>query len=511
MNINVLNKFEKEILPNFGEKTAIIDGDNNIKFNQLSIYAKSVASAIIFKKNETNLPIAVFLPKSAENIIANLGIIYSGCIYCNLDIKNPSSRISNIIKNIEPTLIITSKSLINSESLSDFNAERILIIEDILENNNILSDATISKRREKLIDTDPLCIINTSGSTGVPKGVVLNHKSFIDFTDWSIETLNISYEEKIGSLSPFYFDIYSFELCLCLSMASTIVIIPDQLAAFPIKIIEFLIAMNINFIFWVPTVMVNIANLDILTRVTPVELKKIIFAGEVFPTKHLNYWRRHLNEAIFVNLYGPIEITLDCTYYIVNRDFNDDEPIPIGQPCKNTDVLILNNNNELVDVNEQGELCVRGTSLAMGYYNDPEKTRKAFVQNPLNDKYPEIIYRTGDLVYINENDEIMFVGRKDFQIKHLGYRLELSEIEHVIVNSFDKILNACVLYDTKNKAITLFYESESEFDNGMLRKEFGLNLPKYMLPTKFMWFSELPRNPNGKIDRNKLETDFLNF
>ncbi|HUS87747.1 MAG TPA: hypothetical protein VMW76_10955, partial [Bacteroidales bacterium] len=144
-------------------------------------------------------------------------------------------------------------------------------------------------------------------------------------------------------------------------------------------------------------------------------------------------------------------------------------------------------------------------------YNDPEKTRKAFVQNPLNDKYPEIIYRTGDLVYINENDEIMFVGRKDFQIKHLGYRLELSEIEHVIVNSFDKILNACVLYDTKNKAITLFYESESEFDNGMLRKEFGLNLPKYMLPTKFMWFSELPRNPNGKIDRNKLETDFLNF
>jgi acyl-coenzyme A synthetase/AMP-(fatty) acid ligase len=247
--------------------------------------------------------------------------------------------------------------------------------------------------------------------------------------------------------------------------------------------------------------MVNIANMDLLTRIGLPKLKNVWFAGEVFPTKQFNYWRKSLSQTTFSNLYGPIEITLDCTYFIVNREIRDDEPIPIGFPCRNTDILILSNENRPVESHEIGELCVRGTSLAMGYYNNPEKTSAAFVQNPLNSSYPEIIYRTGDLVFVNEQGEIIFKGRKDSLIKHLGYRIELGEIEHVIINTLKLVENGCVVYNSSKKEITLFYESKGDISIAEMRVAISKMLPKYMIPTVYNKMDELPRNTNGKIDR----------
>jgi acyl-coenzyme A synthetase/AMP-(fatty) acid ligase len=250
--------------------------------------------------------------------------------------------------------------------------------------------------------------------------------------------------------------------------------------------------------------MVNISNQGLLDKFDLGALRKIFFAGEVFPMKHLNSWRRALPEATFVNLYGPIEIHVDCTYFIVDREFGDDEALPIGYPCRNTDILILNEDNRPCGVEERGELCVRGSSLALGYWNDPEKTARAFVQNPLQSLYPELVYRTGDLVYRNARGEIMFVGRKDFQIKHMGYRIELPEIEHQVL-CIEGIANACVLYNSDAKEITLFYESKrADLNAALIRRKLGEIFPKYMLPTAFHLAEELPRNPNGKIDRNGL-------
>ena len=243
-----------------------------------------------------------------------------------------------------------------------------------------VDEVILEANLRKLIDTDPLCIINTSGSTGTPKGVVLNHKSFIDFTEWALDVFNFLENEIIGSLSPLVFDIYSFELCLLMAKGNTIVVIPEQLSAFPASILQILEKHKVTFLFWVPTIMVNIANMDLLSTIKLPDLKTVWFAGEVFPTKQFNYWKKQLPNVLFANLYGPIEITLDCTYYIVDRDIKDEEPIPIGFPCRNTDVLILNESNKLVtEVDEEGELCVRGTSLAMGYYNNPEKTAIAML------------------------------------------------------------------------------------------------------------------------------------
>jgi len=281
------------------------------------------------------------------------------------------------------------------------------------------------------------------------------------------------------------------------------IVVPDNLAMFPVRLVEFVAANPINFIFWVPTIMVNIANLDLLAKIKLDRLTKVFFIGEVFPTKHLKYWRRHLPKAMFVNLYGPIEITVACTYYIVDREFSDAEKLPLGFPCRNTEIMILNDQNQLAKVDEQGEICVRGSSLALGYYNNPERTVKGFVQNPLNPHYPELIYRTGDVGYWNDRGEVMFLGRRDFQIKHLGYRIELGEIEHAVLQ-LDGIRNCCVVYNQNKSEITLFYECDRELTPAFIRGKLSLSLPKYMLPTVFNWMELLPRNPNGKIDRAQL-------
>jgi amino acid adenylation domain-containing protein len=504
MLFNLLQFFENTVALN-PDKIAVKEGVNSIDFKSLQFRSKTIAS--IIKDNTSgklNSPVAVFLPKAIECVVADIACTYSGNAYMNLDIKAPTARISNIINLVEPIAIITTTKFL--PLLPEITNNASIINIDEIDFSNINNDYNLlDVLLDNIIDTDPYCIINTSGSTGTPKGVVLNHKSFIDFTEWAIEKFNFDENEIIGSLSPQVFDIYSFELCLLMSKSSTIELIPESLAAFPIKILEIIKIGKASFLFWVPTIMVNIANMNLLNEIELPELKTIWFAGEVFPTKQFNYWKDRISHALFVNLYGPIEITLDCTYFIVDRDIPDDEPLPIGIPCRNTSVLILNERDEEVKNGEEGELCIRGTSLAMGYYNNPEKTKAAFVQNPLNKNYPEIIYRTGDIVCQNNRGEILFKGRKDTLIKHLGYRIELGEIEHVIVNVLQVVKNCCVVYNIEKKEITAIYEASEDIEDSYQRKRLLEHFPKYMVPSKFIRMNELPRNTNGKIDRLALK------
>jgi amino acid adenylation domain-containing protein len=503
MQINILEYFEQGSLRHCPDKAAIVDQDRSYTFRDVERYSKRCATLLLRRGDFINQPVAVYLPKSASVVFADLGVLYSGNIYLNLDTKWPARRNRMILANTAPAVVITSRECAASLDDAGVPPEKRLFIEEIFSGVEYDS-AALWQRLERVIDTDPLCIVNTSGSTGVPKSPALSHRGTIDFMDWCFERLRLDGSERIGSLSPFHFDIYTLELNLSLAKGATIVIIPEQLAIFPARLMEFLSRHAISFIFWVPTIMVNISNRDLLGQFDLSALKTVFFAGEVFPMKHLNRWRRALSGARFVNLYGPIEITVDCTYFVLDRDFRDDDSLPIGFPCRNTDILILGENNQPCATGEHGELCVRGSSLAMGYWNDPENTAKAFVQNPLNTRYPELIYRTGDVVYRNERGEIMYVGRKDFQIKHMGYRIELAEIEHQVL-AIEQIANACVLYNSGKKEITLFYETKSgDLSPAAIRQALAQVFPKYMLPTVFHQLAELPRNPNGKIDRNGL-------
>jgi amino acid adenylation domain-containing protein len=504
MQTNILEYLENGGAKHFPAKVAIVDPEKSYTFAEVERHAKCCAAAILQRTAVVSKPIAVHLPKSAGVIFADLGIVYTGNVYTNLDVKSPAQRTRNIIQNIDPVLVISSRALAPQLSAIEVTPDKLLFIEDICNAAPVYDNAALLRRLDSVIDTDPLCIINTSGSTGTPKGVVLNHRSTIDYMDWCFQRFAFTGTERIGSLSPPYFDHYTLELNLCMAKGATLVIIPDQLAIFPVKLMEFIVEQAISFVFWVPSIMVNICNQGLLETFGPSSLKTIFFAGEVFPMRHLNHWRRALPEALFVNLYGPAEITVDCTYFVLDREFADDEALPIGFPCRNTSILILNSDNQPCEIEERGELCVRGSSLAMGYWNDPEKTAKGFVQNPLNPNYPELIYRTGDLVYRNRRGEIMFVGRLDYQIKHMGYRIELPEIEYQVL-AIDQIANACVLYNQLKKEITLFYETKaSDLGPATIRQKLAQVFPKYMLPCAFHQLSEMPRNPNGKIDRNGL-------
>ena len=443
-----------------------------------------------------NIPVAVYLPKSIKSVVSDLSILAAGCPFVNLDIKTPLDRLTNTINTVKPALVITDKKC--SSAIEDIEVTKLILDDVVFPDGDALF---LKNRRTKIIDADPFCIINTSGSTGTPKGVILNQKSFFDFNDWADEVFSFNGSEIIGSLSPLVFDIYVFELCLMMLHGSTMVILDATLAMFPAKLLQTLQENDVSYIFWVPSIMVNIANMDLLSKISLSSLKLVWFAGEVFPTKQFLYWYDKLPDACFVNMYGPIEITLDCTYHIITERPNENEPLPIGIPCENTDILILDEDNHECDTGVEGELCVRGTSLAMGYYNNKEKTDAAFIQNPLNSAYPEPIYKTGDVVVKDSNGIIHFKGRRDSLIKHMGYRIELGEIEHLIIDKLRIVKYCCAVYNYSEKEIVLFYEKDTDISTADFRKELRSVVPAYMIPAKFNRMDELPRNTNGKIDR----------
>jgi D-alanine--poly(phosphoribitol) ligase subunit 1 len=501
MQINVLEQFNQTCLL-WPSKPAVIDKAGEWNFATLRRRAHAISVAITGRVSETNCPIAVYLPKSREAVAAILGVLFSGNCYAPMDIKAPPSRITTVINHLGPVLILTTREL--SQALSELNGtlHKVLILDDVPETSEDCPN--LWKDR---IDTDPVYIIHTSGSTGRPKGVVISHRGVIDYIDWARDCFKIDENYIIGNQAPLIFDNSTLDLYLCFFCGATLHLLPEDLFAFPLLLLEYLAKNSVNFIFWVPSVLVSAANKDFLQRVQGVNLTKILFAGEVMPARQLNVWRRRFPQALFANLYGPTEITVDCTFYILERDFEDQESIPIGKACRNTGILILNDRNELCAVGERGELCVRGTSLAHGYWNDPAQTAAAFVQNPLHNHYPEIIYRTGDLVYENDSREIIYVGRKDFQIKHLGHRIEIGDIENFVLR-VPGVRNACVLYHQTKKEIMMIYESDTEIAPGVIRVELAKNLPKYMWPTSYRFLPKLPLNQNGKIDRQSLSAEY---
>lgn len=505
MQASVVEYLEAGPFLRFRQKVAVRDEQCACTFAELERFAKNLAELIIARTPLTGRAIPVFLPKSVQAVVANVGILYSGNCYACVDIKSPPQRLTSMLENLDAPLFVTSarhSATLRALGVSD---EQMVLVEQAMVEAQNYDPTALQKRVDRVIDTDPVYIIYTSGSTGTPKGVTVPHRGVIDYIDWAKQCYHISENEIIGNQAPFTFDNSTLDLYLCFSCGATLVLIPEEIFPYPIKLIEYLRKHDITTIFWVPSILTTVANFKILDETELPPLQKILFAGEVMPTRTLNYWRQKYPKALFSNLYGPTEITVDCTYFIVHRDFADDEALPIGFPCRNTDILILNEENQQAKPGEPGELCVRGSSLALGYWNNPEKTAAVFVQNPCNPYYPERIYRTGDLVYQNASGEIMFVGRKDFQIKHLGYRIELGEIEHAAFQ-VDGIRNCCVVYHKPKSEITLFYESDSESSPGLMRERLSAFLPKYMLPTVFRHMETLPRNASGKIDRQALVT-----
>ena len=481
------------------DKIAFADERKEITFGQLRTQAMALATQMLEKKL-IKKPVVIYLEKGVDVLVSFMGAAYSCNLYSPIDIDMPASRVNKILEVLQPSLVITTAGLRETFENYEYEGDYLVFEEAI---DAPIDEEIVEAARCRGVDTDLLYVLFTSGSTGVPKGVTINHRSVIDYIDWVTETFDITDEDSFGNQAPFYFDNSILDIYSTIKSGATTYIIPKSLFAQPVPLLEYLKEKKINTIFWVPSALIVVAKLKAFRNVDLSDtLHRVLFCGEVMPNKQLNAWRKFLPDVLYANLYGPTEITDACTYYIVDREFADDEPLPIGIPMANTDILVLNDKDELVKDDEIGELCVRGTSLSMGYYNNPEKTKEAFVQNPLNPAVPETIYRTGDLVKYNEYGEIIYLSRKDFQIKHMGHRIELGEIE-TAVSSLKEIALCCCLYDEKHQKIVLFIEEELE--KAYINEQISGLVPEYMLPGKVITLGKMPINANGKIDRVKLK------
>lgn len=496
MQTNVLEYLE-QTLPRVPDKVAFADDQTQLTFAQVSQNARAIGSALA-ADGLSGEPVVVFMEKSPAAINAFFGVIYAGCYYVPLDIEMPAFRIEMILEQLQPRAVICDGTTEPQLAQFGYTGKTYLFDETV---KTPVNDAALAKIREKQLDIDPIYIVFTSGSTGVPKGIQACHRSVIDYIENLSETLGFNENTVFGNQTPLYFDACLKELYPTLKFGATTWLVPKQCFSFPIKLVEYLNAHQINTVCWVVSALTMISATGTFKTVKPETLHTVAFGSEVFPVKQFRMWREVLPDAKFTNLYGPTEATGMSCYYHVNRDFADTDAIPIGRPFRNTGIILLDENNNEAKYGEPGEICIRGTCLTMGYFGQPEKTAEVFTQNPLQKRYPELIYRTGDIAHYNEDGDLVFVSRKDYQIKHMGHRIELGEIE-INCGLFEGVEAVGCIYDKQKGKIVLFYTGPAE--KAALASYLKQRLPRYMQPNRIRQISTMPHTPNGKLDRKAL-------
>ena len=508
--MNTILSYFKETVKKFPDNIAVEDVNGEITYKSLDDLSDFVAGNIIeqLDKDVKNLPVLVFLPKQIESVVSYIGILKTGNPYVPVDYQLPMQRLQSTLNNLNPVMIIADDaSIAKMQDAGIETSAKICNYSDLIKEVGDLSK--VDKCIAETIDVDPAYIMYTSGTTGVPKGVVISHRGIEDYAKWLIDEFDISEEAVFGLQSGFHFDNSVFDMYCSFFTGGKMVIIPEILFMYPTKLLAYMNEKKINIIFWVPTVMIVVADSGALDMTRPEYLKTVVFAGEVMPNKQLNIWRKALPSCVYANLYGPTEITVDCLFYIVDREFGDGDPLPIGKDCPNSKVLILKEDNTPAQANEHGEICVLGCCVGLGYWNNPEQTQKAFVQNPLNTEYCEIMYRTGDIGYRTDDGLVMYVGRKDSQFKLRGNRIELGEIEQNAL-SIPEIERACAVFDEVNQEIIVFIKSKTETNLRKFNNELKKYIPKYMLPSKLFTVEDFPYNKNNKIDRLALKNKYIN-
>lgn len=428
-------------------------------------------------------PVLILMEKSPMCIAAMLGSVYANCFYTPLDASMPEERMKTIASVLRPAFVLCDKRLeLTARKLA---AETTVCVTETIP--HVVNTSVLEERRSRQVDQDLLYVLFTSGSTGVPKGVSITHRSVIDFIEWACEALHLPQGCRFASQAPFYFDNSVLDIYGTMRMTGSLYLTGQSDFLFPRKLLQTLRRESIDTLFWVPSALTSFAHSGLLEEGCLPELRRVFFCGEVMPCRTLNLWKSALPEADYVNMYGPTEITDVCAWYRVERDFADTDSLPIGHPCANTRIFLLD-----------GEICVSGTCLSPGYYNAPEKTAAVFVQNPLRPQITERIYRTGDLGEWNGRGELMFLGRRDFQIKRNGYRIELGEIE-CAMHASEGVETCCCYYEAGRERIVAVYTGDA--DEKQLKMSLKKVLPKYMVPDEYHKTESLLRTGSGKIDR----------
>lgn len=496
---NVLLMLEKSA-KNYPNKVAIEDQNTAITYSNYFEQARIIGSSIANRINTTNQPIIVLTNDSVECLVAFMGILYSGNFYVPIDCNQPINRLINAIKTVDPVMIISMNK--NDDAV---DVPHLIKYSQLLNYTKDSDRLEVIKQGRSILD--PVFGMFTSGSTGTPKLVIKNHFSILDMINQFTDVFHFDERSTLGNQAPLYFDVSAKDIYLSICHGASLHILPKSYFIFPTKLIDYINNKKINTLIWSGFAMRLLEKFKVFNTKTLKSVNLIMFSGEVLSQKVLAYWQSNVN-AEFVNLYGTTETTFNCTYYRINSDLKDGKILPIGRAFPNNKVILLDNNdNEVTSINEKGEICVMGTSLAMGYYNDLLSTSRSFVQNPINGGFSEIMYRTGDLGYYTEDGDLVFLSRKDHQIKHMGYRIELDEVEHA-VNNIDKIDICCCIYNKEKEKIILYYQSKEPISAEIFR-ELKRDFPKQMIPNQLYHTRTLPLNKNGKVDRIALKENGL--
>jgi len=506
---NIVRQYPNNIAIKFNKSDSISYEKLNGKVNQLARY-------LLKKGVDQHDVVGITGVKSVNTYAYMLACLKIGAAYSILDDKSPVERLSRIISTCLPKALLIDSAL--KKSLKKVIKKlKITVINSQargFENRIKKYDKANLRLTHKITGSNPAYIMFTSGSTGFPKGALITHNNVLNLISWSIKTYNILPTDILTNVNPLYFDNSVFDFYSALFSGACLVPFPKDIVANPTKLVSQIDKFKCTLWFSVPSLLIYLDTMKALSKKNMKFIKRFIFGGEGYPKPKLKHlYDMYSDRSDIFNVYGPTECTCICSSYkITSRDFTDLNSLPpLGKIANNFSYLILNNKGNKVAPNEIGELCLLGPNVGKGYYNDAQRTREKFIQNPYNTRYSEVMYKTGDLVKYNaEDDYIYFVGRKDNQIKHMGYRIELDEIESAL-NRLDYIAEAAVLHGVIRKLsqIIAIVSLKDVIDEKKMRDDLKQMIPDYMIPSRIFVEKVLPKNPNGKIDRRKLAKTYL--
>jgi len=481
------------------DKIALCDENTSLNYSSVHKGAQSIGSYIL-ENIGSEKSVVVISGRHVHTLVAYLGVLYSGGCYVPIDSMNPKSHIGKIADATKPQLILADKQSLPLIQDIHFQSE-IILIDDILDHP--INETLLNSARKDFIDINPLYVIFTSGSTGVPKGVITSHRAVATFIQGYTSAIDIKETDVIGSQSPLDYVGVVKDFYTSLKMSATMFIVPKRCFVTTDELIEFLDKYRVSVIAWtVAALTIPIAN-GAFDEKVPAYLRLVCFTGSVMPSKYLRILQEKMPETEFVNLYGPTELTSNCLFYKVKSKVTDDYVIPIGSAFDGYRTFIINDKGEKASAGETGELYVGGSALSLGYYNNKGASDQYFIQNPLHNKYRDIVYKTGDYCSIQADGNYIFHGRKDRMVKSHGYRIELDEIEN-ISRAIPELNNCLCIYNSIKDQLYLFYDGKINEKQLFvyLRKE----LPAYKIPRKIIKLDKMPLMNNYKVDVNRLKT-----
>lgn len=497
MQTNVLEYLDATAA-NTPDRIAFADEDTTLSFRQFREVARKTGSWLSLH-GFCHEPVIVYMRKSPESLAAFFGAVYGGCFYVPLDDEMPVRRLRLILQDTQARVMICDEETVGR--VADLGWKGMVVhYRECLETE--ICEEALAEIRSSALDLDPVCVFYTSGSTGVPKGVVCCHRGILDYVEHLSETLGFDGDCIFANQTPLYWDASMKEIYATLRCGASTWLVPKELFLYPLKLVEYLNRHHINTICWVVSALTMISAFGALDTVKPEHLRTVAFCGEVFPVKQFNKWKKALPETNFYNLYGPTEATGVSTFFYADRLFREDEVIPIGKSFGNTQVFLLDEDGKETPDGMTGEICIRGAGVTLGYYRQEEQSARAYTQNPLNPWYHDRIYHTGDLARRDGDGNLIFVSRKDHQIKHMGHRIELGEIE-ADAGLIEGVANCCCIFVKEKNKIVLFYEGV--VSKAELTRELRRRLPRYMLPNAVIQVCPMPRTANGKMDRVKMQ------